>query len=329
MQSLLLCLTTVVCLVLTTGWSQYCNGIAPEVVRISVDSAKMWKQDQSLEPDRIGFVDEHRTESLSRSAYASESSQQGFYTEEARPSQPTIIRSLQIKPLDSDNNRTFSLEPISAMLTAHRAAAGSPNTAPEFKVTKAVGDSKSRAKGAALEPIEASLPEISRLTILHHFKSDENPEWKNLSLDEFSQRFIVKNEFKKDVGLFITLIKNGDTRACWGSINSTKKDLVRATVYTTVDALNKDYRYSRVRKSEINQLIPQVTVIKRIVAINSMSTVVPLKQGLMVRAGGKGAVLLPGEASDPHYQLVKTKLKAGIPMSQPCQLYKIEADVYR
>jgi len=177
--------------------------------------------------------------------------------------------------------------------------------------------------------IEASLPEISRLTILHHYGIDENEAWKKLSLDELADKFVVKKEHQKNAGLFVTLIKNGDTRACWGSINATQKNLVRATVFTTQEALTKDYRYTRIKKSEINQLIPQVTVVKRIVPINSIVTMRPLKQGLMVRAGGKGAVLLPGEASDPHYQLVKTKLKAGIPSSQPCQLYKIEADVYR
>jgi AMMECR1 domain-containing protein len=186
-----------------------------------------------------------------------------------------------------------------------------------------------RDVGAPERQIEATLPEISRLTILHHYGLDENESWKGLTLDELSEKFLVKDEHKKNSGLFVTLIKNGDTRACWGSINATQKNLVRATVFTTEEALIKDYRYTRIKKSEINQLIPQVTVVKRIVPINSISTMRPLKQGLMVRAGGKGAVLLPGEASDPHYQLVKTKLKAGIPSSQPCQLYKIEADVYR
>jgi AMMECR1 domain-containing protein len=196
--------------------------------------------------------------------------------------------------------------------------------APEIE-TRA-SDSKLKAKP---EQIEASLPEISRLTILHHFHADENDSWKGLALDELAKRFVVKKEHLKDSGLFVTLIKNGDTRACWGGINATHKNLVEATVFTTEDALNKDYRYTKIKKSEINLLIPQVTVVKRIVPINSISTMQPLKQGLMVRAGGKGAVLLPGEASDPHYQLVKTKLKAGIPSSQHCQMYKIEADVYR
>ncbi len=179
------------------------------------------------------------------------------------------------------------------------------------------------------EKIEASLPQISKMTILHHFNSDENDKLKGLPLKKFAEKFVVKSEYKRNAGLFITLIKNGGTRACWGSVNSSQRNLALATVYTTEDALAKDYRYSKIKKSEINQLIPQVTVVKKIIPINSIVTMQPLKQGLMVRAGGKGAVLLPGEASDPHYQLVKTKLKAGIPMSQPCQLYRIEADVYR
>jgi len=190
-------------------------------------------------------------------------------------------------------------------------------------------DPSSKTAASDENKIEASLPQISKMTILHHFDADENDSLKGLPLEKLADKFVVKSEHKKNAGLFITLIKNGDTRACWGSVNSSQRNLVLATVYTTEDALAKDYRYSKIKKSEINQLIPQVTVVKKIIPINSIMTMQPLKQGLMVRAGGKGAVLLPGEASDPHYQLVKTKLKAGIPMSQPCQLYRIEADVYR
>lgn len=177
--------------------------------------------------------------------------------------------------------------------------------------------------------IQATLPEISRITLRHHFGLDEDEPFHTMTLEQLADSFLVDEKCKKASGLFVTLIKDGDTRACWGSIAPTHKNLIRATVFTTEDALKKDYRYSPIKKDEINQLIPQITVVKRIVPINSISTMRPLKEGLMVRSGGKGAVLLPGEASDAHYQLVKCKLKAGIPSGQPCQLYKIEADVYR
>lgn len=260
MQSVLLCLTTLICLAATLEWSPYSTG--------------------------------------------------------------EIEKSLQIRPPVS------SFETIAPVLLAkNETSSVKSNTLPAEKTVAGAGSASSPERLG--DKIDATLPEISRLTILHHFNADENESWKSLSLDELARRFLVKNHHKKDAGLFITLIKNGDTRACWGNVTPTHRNLVEATVFTTEDALNKDYRYTKIKKSEINLLIPQVTVVKRVVPINSISTMQPLKQGLMVRAGGKGAVLLPGEASDPHYQLVKTKLKAGIPSSQQCQLYRIDADVYR
>ncbi len=191
-------------------------------------------------------------------------------------------------------------------------------------------DTHRKNADARVEKIRASLPEISRRTLKRHFGLDDlSLSGQKQTIEEFADAFVVPDNFKSNCGLFVTLEKNGQTRACWGSISANHKDLVHATVYTTEDALHKDYRYAPITKSEINQLIPQITVVRRIVPINSISVMHPLKEGLMVRSGGKGAVLLPGEASDPHYQLVKCKLKAGIPSNQPCQLYKIEADVYR
>lgn len=258
MQSLLLCLTTLLCLAMTAEPSPYCSG----------------------------------------------------------NSESAIDRAMQIKP----PNASVETLVLSAQLDDRN---GEALVLAKYEPTR-VDVSERKA-----EKIEASLPEISRLTILHQFGADEQESWKALSLGELTQKFVVKKEHMKPAGLFVTLIKNGDTRACWGDVNPTHRNLVEATVYTTADALAKDYRYTKIKKSEINLLIPQVTVVKRVVPINSISTMQPLKQGLMVRAGGKGAVLLPGEASDPHYQLVKTKLKAGIPSSQQCQLYRIDADVYR
>jgi AMMECR1 domain-containing protein len=273
---------------------------------------------------------------------------------ESQPTGKAIVRSMQIKPTERSSisvSKLFianapqsliqsdskSLAPTKSQRTFSVQNAGSNDAGSESVSNRTIASKHSDSRKAISKPvksnndekIEATLPQISKITILHHFDADENESFKGLSLEKLAAKFVVKREHERDAGLFITLIKNGGTRACWGSVNSSQRNLVQATVYTTEDALGKDYRYSKIKKSEINQLIPQVTVVKKIIPINSIVTMQPLKQGLMVRAGGKGAVLLPGEASDPHYQLVKTKLKAGIPMSQPCQLYRIEADVYR
>lgn len=281
MQSVLLCLTTLICLAATLEWSPYCNGEIEKSLQIRPPA--------------------------------------GSY-------ETIILTSSLAEELAADTN---GCAPV--LLAKNQKTPVKTIVSPPGKTTSGAkrGNTQHGAHESLGAPIEASLPEISRLTILHHFNADENESWKSLSLDDLAKRFIVKKEHKKDAGLFVTLIKDGDTRACWGNVSPTHRNLVESTVFTTEDALNKDYRYTKIKKSEINLLIPQVTVVKRVAPINSISTMQPLKQGLMVRAGGKGAVLLPGEASDPHYQLVKTKLKAGIPSSQQCQLYRIDADVYR
>ncbi len=170
-----------------------------------------------------------------------------------------------------------------------------------------------------------SLPEVAREAMAIHFHASQYQSFK-----ELLAATPVCKEYKQPAGLFVTLSRNGKTRACWGSIYAQDhNDLVEATVSTTEKAMTKDYRYQRIRSSEWKFLKPQVTIIRDIEPIANMSQQNPLEYGLLVRYGGRGAVLLPGEASDAHYQLVRTKLKAGIPVGQPCQLYRIRADVLR
>lgn len=167
------------------------------------------------------------------------------------------------------------------------------------------------------------LPEIVRQTLALHF--DHEP---NVSLEDFAKRFSLPERYRQQKGLFVTLSKNGKTRACWGSIDPQFPDLVRSTIYTTRAALTKEYRYPPIKSYEWKLLKPQVTVVHSLQPIHNVSDQNAFRDGLMVRSGGKGAVILPGEAADAHYQLVQCKLKAGIPIDRPCQLYRITADVF-
>lgn len=170
-----------------------------------------------------------------------------------------------------------------------------------------------------------SLPEVVRQTLALHF--GESTQYKNF--DELAQSFAVPKKFKKPAGLFVTLSRKGKTRACWGSMYPQYPNLVVGAVYTTESALSKEYRYKKIRANEWQLLKPQVTVVRAVEPIGSMRDQNPLMNGLMVRAGGKSAVILPGEAIDAHYQLVMCKLKAGIPSTQTCQIYRIKADVFK
>jgi AMMECR1 domain-containing protein len=169
-----------------------------------------------------------------------------------------------------------------------------------------------------------SLPQVAREVLAIHFHESQYK-----SLKELAQALPVSDDYKEPAGLFVTLSKNGHTRACWGSLTAQGHDLINSTIFTTENALTKEYRFHRIEKSEWKLLKPQVTVIRDVQPIENMSQTNALKYGLLVRCGGRGAVLLPGEAADAHYQLVQCKLKAGIPVNQPCQLYRLRADVFK
>jgi AMMECR1 domain-containing protein len=166
------------------------------------------------------------------------------------------------------------------------------------------------------------LPQIAKLTLERKFNGDAE------NIDQFAKHFPVPDPYKKRAGLFVTFSRSGKTRACWGSVYPRFTDLVKATVYTTQEALTNEYRYPKIREDEVASLKAQVTVVKKLIPISSIHGQNPIKFGLMVRSGNKTAVILPGEATDAYYQLVQCKLKAAIPIKQNCQLYRIDADVY-
>lgn len=168
------------------------------------------------------------------------------------------------------------------------------------------------------------LNEIAMKTVENHFLLDG----KRKSLTRLTEEFSRGKVAGKPKGVFVTLSKDGKTRACWGSISPEYADLIASTVYTTEAALNKEYRFAPVKRSEIDQLKAQVTVVKSVDPIESIRELNPLRHGLFVRQGGRAAVLLPGECVDAHYQLVQCKLKAGIPVKSRCQMYRITADVF-
>jgi AMMECR1 domain-containing protein len=138
----------------------------------------------------------------------------------------------------------------------------------------------------------------------------------------------LSKEYDKRAGVFVTLSANGHTRACWGSVYPTHSNLAESTVYATIGALSKDYRYKPIKAKELETLKTQVTIIDSIEPIAGINGQNPMRDGLMLRSGHKAAVLLPGEARDAYYQLICCKLKAGLNKGEPYQLYRLKAEIY-
>lgn len=182
-----------------------------------------------------------------------------------------------------------------------------------------------------------SLPEIARATMYRHFglaaPASSNTGGPAIppveaSLEDWLKSLKVEPKFQQPAGVFVTLSKMGKTRACWGSVYPREGNIARETVLATLGALSKEYRFKAIRKSELKDLKIQVTVVRSLDAVSNVKEINPFKDGLMVRSGGRSGVILPGEATDAYYELVLARLKAGIQPNDPCQIYKIRADIY-
>jgi AMMECR1 domain-containing protein len=168
------------------------------------------------------------------------------------------------------------------------------------------------------------LPEVVRQTMAVYFAHSAPPPGEK-PYAALAGRLTPAVSERKPAGVFVTLSRDGKPRACWGSVYPQHKNAVESTIYATLGALTKEYRYRPISRTEWQALRRQVTVVRAIEPIAGLRGVNPLRDGLMVRAG----VILPGEARDATYQLVQARLKAGIRPGEKYQLYRIVADVYR
>jgi AMMECR1 domain-containing protein len=173
-------------------------------------------------------------------------------------------------------------------------------------------------KSESLNPHK--LPNISRRIINLYFDKKQN-----LIQSEFANYKITNLKG----GVFVTLSKNGKTRACWGFMHPQNKNLIQDTIQATLGALTKEYRYEPIKKSEIADLKVQVTIINSIRPIQSLTGQNALKSGLFLRAGNKSAVVLPGEALDAKYQLIMCQQKAGLKSGEKYQLYTLKAQIFK
>jgi len=178
--------------------------------------------------------------------------------------------------------------------------------------------------GSALPTYAIELPQVVRQTMAVYF---EKPDAETLLASMLNER-TKDSRYQKKAGVFVTLSRHGKSRACWGSIDPDGSDLVQSTVHATLEALNKEYRYKPVSAAEWKMLKPQVTIINEVEPITSIRSINPLRDGLLVRAGGRSGVLLPREATYAYYQMVQCKLKAGIKPGEPCQLFRLKAQIY-
>jgi AMMECR1 domain-containing protein len=214
---------------------------------------------------------------------------------------------------------------ILVLVAVTRAQAALPGSAADSSRSAAPTTTKIRLAQHKESESQISLADVVKQTMAIHFGERKLA---GKTIDQFAAGLPVPEKFHRPAGVFVTLSYKGKSRACWGTINPSQESIVKQTVYATLDALTKEYRYPKIKTTEWKTLKPQITVITGVEPISNIAFQNPLRDGLLVRSGGKAGVYLPGEAADAHYQLVQCKLKAGIKSGEPFQLYRLRTEIY-
>jgi len=124
-------------------------------------------------------------------------------------------------------------------------------------------------------------------------------------------------------GLFVTLVKNGKVRGCFGSLSPEGSSVWEQVREYTVSAATRDFRNSPIQASELNDIVIIISFIGPIESVSSIHEIDPKTEGLMVRSQGRAAVLLPGEARTASWQYGEALRQAGIRKNEPVELFKI------
>ena len=124
------------------------------------------------------------------------------------------------------------------------------------------------------------------------------------------------------MGVFVTLVRNGTVRGCFGSMDPQGKTLEALVVEAALGAARFDPRSKPVRQAELSELQVILSLVGPTVPVLSIAEVDAKHQGLMVRAGEKRSVLLPGEAKTASWSLRRNLRQAGIRRREHYEMFR-------
>ncbi len=121
-------------------------------------------------------------------------------------------------------------------------------------------------------------------------------------------------------GLFVTLTLNGKTRACWGSLEPDCPTLVHQAIQEAQRVTYRDRRFAPVRDMELNRIHIELSVVLSRPRITDVTNIRPVRDGILVRAGDRSAVVLPHEGRTVRALISLARVKAGIRADAPVSL---------
>lgn len=129
---------------------------------------------------------------------------------------------------------------------------------------------------------------------------------------------------KEPSGAFVTIVKGKNVVGCMGTMEPREKNLGLEIIRSANMAAAMDPWHKPLRESDLPKLKYIVSIPGTPKQITSSAQLNPAKLGLLVRKGKRSALLLPGEALTPEWQVYQCKIKAGIPQNEKVEMYIFE-----
>jgi AmmeMemoRadiSam system protein A len=171
-----------------------------------------------------------------------------------------------------------------------------------------------------LQHTEHALVSLARQAILHYLTTGEHLK----PADELSI------EWQRPAGAFVSLKRQGELRGCIGTCVPTQPSLVQEIIQNAVVAAIADPRFPPVRLDDMEEIDISVDVLASPNKVESEAQLDPKRYGVIVRAGGRGGVLLPDipQVTTVEIQVGIARRKAGIRPDEPVEIYRFEVTRY-
>jgi AmmeMemoRadiSam system protein A len=135
-------------------------------------------------------------------------------------------------------------------------------------------------------------------------------------------------------GVFVTIEKNKNLRACIGTYLPTQSNLAEEIISNAISAATEDYRFGSVKKEELPELSYTVYLLKKPELIKNIKELNPKKYGIMIKTADyplKSALLLPNlEGIDTINKQISIACQKGDinPEKEKILIYKFEVEKY-
>lgn len=152
-----------------------------------------------------------------------------------------------------------------------------------------------------------TLLKLARLTVETKVAENKKPDISDLTFTD---------NLNEHCGAFVTLHKNSNLRGCIGRFEP-DIPLYQVVVEMAVAAAINDYRFSPVKKDELDEIDIEISVLTPMVKIDSVQQIVLGKHGIYISKGSRGGTFLPQVATETGWTLEEflghcSRDKAGI-----------------